>query len=70
MFYCIHFPVEVFTFLHSCRICLMKSFEKPSVLEFSIVFMFESLHVLGTAILFLLGTSQTHCRNLCQQHCL
>ena len=35
----------------------MKSFEKPSVLEFSIVFMFESLHVLGTAILFLLGTS-------------
>lgn len=46
---------ELFTFLRSCRIVLMKTFKQPSFLEFSIVLCFETLHVIGVAILYFLA---------------
>ena len=57
---------EVFTFLHSAWVCLMKvslpplppglqTYETPSVLEFGLVLLFEGLHTLGTGILFFLA---------------
>ena len=33
---------ELFTFLRSCRIVLMKSYKRPTFIEFSIVLVFES----------------------------
>ena len=46
---------ELFTFIRCVRIVLMKSFTKPSLLEFSIVILFETLHVIGLAILYFLA---------------
>ena len=46
---------ELFTLVRCFRIVFMKSFKMPGVLEFLIPFIFETLHVLGTAILFLLA---------------
>ena len=56
--WCIFFAFsapEVFTFIHSLRSVFMKTHSAPSVLEFAIVFMFETLHVIGTGILFFLA---------------
>ena len=46
---------ELFTFFRSCRIVLMKSFKRPSFLEFSIVLCFETVHVVGVAVLYFLA---------------
>ena len=56
--WCIFFAFsapEVFTVIHSLRSVFMKTHSAPSVLEFAIVFMFETLHVIGAAILFFLA---------------
>ena len=46
---------EIFTFIRSVRIVLMKTFKMPSFLEFSIVACFETFHVVGVTILFFLA---------------
>ena len=43
---------ELFTFLRSCRIVLMKSYKRPTFIEFSIVLVFGTLHVVGVAVLY------------------
>ena len=49
---------EFFTLIRCCRIVFMKSYNMPGVVEFFIVFTLETLHVLGTAILFLIALPQ------------
>ena len=54
IFFCFLAP-ELFTLTRCFRIVFMKSFKRPGVLEFLIPFIFETLHVLGTAILYFLA---------------
>ena len=47
---------EIFTFFRNFRIFFMKHQSKyPQKREFALIFMFETLHVIGTSILFLLA---------------
>lgn len=50
LFFCFIIP-ELGTWFRSTRMCLFKSWRKPLVGDFLTVFLFETLHVIGTALL-------------------
>jgi len=53
--WCIFFAFlvpELGTFLRSFRICMFKSCRKSSFSDFLVVWVFESMHIVGTALLF------------------
>ena len=50
IFFCFVVP-ELFMFFRSMRICLFRTWKKPSGLEFLILVTFETFHVIGLALL-------------------
>jgi chitin synthase len=50
LFFALIIP-EIGTFLRSVRICLFKSYKKPPVLDFMVVLVAETLHMIGIGIL-------------------
>ena len=54
-FRCIFFAFilpEIFGFLRSLKVCLVKTVHRPKLLDFMVVLTMETLHVSGVAILF------------------
>ena len=50
IFFCFVVP-EMFMWFRSTRICLFRTWRKPAVVEFLIVALFDTLHVIGLALL-------------------
>ena len=43
---------EIFAFFRALRVCLVRHVHKPKILDFLVIFTFETFHVAGVAILF------------------